>query len=115
MKGKALLAFLIAGVLAIVAFGMHQKHPEQISLAPVLVLGAVALLSIIVAARGTSVNADQRERDRVGLGHLCAACGTGETRKNPLALTQDGYRVCASHLTDPNSGLYDHQGKTRWL
>lgn len=116
MAGKALLAFLITATLTVVAFNMHHKHPEQIGLAPTLVLGAVALLSLAVAIFGRpGVNADQRERDRIGLGSLCAACGQGESRKNPFGLTQDGYRVCASHIADPDSGLYDSRGQTRWL
>lgn len=116
MRGKALLTFLLTATLAVVAFSMHHKHPEQISLAPMLVLAGVALLSLAVAIFGrSSVNADQRERDRIGLGSLCAACGQGESRKNPFSLTQDGYRVCASHIADPDSGLYDSRGQTRWL
>ena len=107
MRGKALLAFLITGCLTVAAFGMHQRHPEQIGLTPMLALGAVALISLGVAVWGKpSVNANQRERDRIGLGNLCAACGSAESRKNPLTLDFDGYRICASHITDPNSGLY---------
>jgi hypothetical protein len=107
VRGKALLAFLITSWLTVATFGMHQKQPEQIGLAPAVVLGAVALASIGVAVFGKSgVNANQRERDRIGLGNLCAACGNAEGRKNPFALSDDGYRICASHLTDPSSGLY---------
>jgi hypothetical protein len=116
VRGKALLAFLITSWLTVATFGMHQKQPEQIGLAPMLVLAGVALLSLAVAIFGRpGVNADQRERDRIGLGSLCAACGQGESRKNPFSLTQDGYRVCASHIADPDSGLYDSRGQTRWI
>lgn len=117
MAGKALLAFLITATLTVVAFSMHHKHPEQISFAQVLVLAAVALLSLAVAIFGKSgVNAGQQERDhvavekgvhrvqqerdRTGRGHLCNACGHSETPKNPLVLTKTGFRIHRSHFSD---------------
>jgi uncharacterized membrane protein len=75
MQGKALLAFVIAASLAVVAFNMHHKHPEQVSMAPTLVLGAIALLGLIVAMRSDTISPCQRERDRAGLRNVCGACG----------------------------------------
>jgi hypothetical protein len=107
MRGKALLTFLIFGSLTVVAVGMHQKNPEEIGLAPALVLGAVAVLSLSVAVflkagLNAAVNAAQRRRDRDGLSNVCAACGHDGTRKNPLTLSDDGYRICTSHVLDPD-------------
>lgn len=107
MRGMALLSFLITGWLTVAAFGMHQKHPEQISMAPVFVLGAVALISIGVAVFGKpGVNARQRGRDRSGLHNVCAACGHTGSRRNPLTLSDSGSRICESHVLDPDSGFH---------
>jgi hypothetical protein len=107
MRGKALLAFLITAALTVVAFAMHQKNPDQVSMTPALMLGAVALLSLVVVGFAKpSVNASQRERDRRGLHNICAACGHAERWSDPLTLTDDGYRICTSHVLDPDSGFY---------
>jgi hypothetical protein len=108
MAGKALLAFLVTATLAVVAFSMHAKHPEQISLTPALMLGAVALISLAVASFGKpGVNARQRDRDRNGLRNVCAGCGHAGGRNNPLTVV-DGYRICESHVSDPDSGFHGH-------
>lgn len=54
------------------------------------------------------INADQLARDLGGLRNVCAACGSRETSRDPLVLSDDGYRVHHSHVTDPRSGLYGH-------
>jgi hypothetical protein len=54
----------------------------------------------------TRVHRDQKKRDRTGRGNICAACGHSGTRRNPLSLTDTGFRIHESHFTDPYSGFY---------
>jgi len=47
------------------------------------------------------LNDAQRQRDRDGKRHLCAACGDPETPADPLAVDGDGYRTHRSHHAGP--------------
>lgn len=52
------------------------------------------------------ISTEQQRRDHAGLRESCAACGVEGTTRNPLVLDDEGYRVHRSHITDPESGLY---------
>lgn len=53
----------------------------------------------------------QQQRDHSGQRDKCGACGHGATPAQPLALTNKGTRVHASHMTDRSSGLFGQQQK----
>lgn len=51
------IAFLVAAVTAWLAWGagsLHQKNPAQYSLTPALLLGAVAVVALLVVFTGKS-------------------------------------------------------------
>jgi hypothetical protein len=52
------------------------------------------------------INSRQQKRDHNGQRNTCAACGHDGTSRDPLVLTNDGFRVHRSHTADPQSGLY---------
>jgi hypothetical protein len=55
------------------------------------------------------ISSEQQQRDHRGQRNICAACGRDGTRQDPLGLDNKGFRVHASHFTDPRSGLYGQQ------
>jgi hypothetical protein len=58
-------------------------------------------------AAGIRPNDAQRIRDGCHLRRFCAACGHPETRRDPLVLAADGYRVhLYSHILTRGDGYY---------
>ncbi len=54
------------------------------------------------------INRNQQQRDHAGQRNTCAACGRPGSHSHPLTTADDGYRVHASHTTDPTSGYHGH-------
>ena len=52
------------------------------------------------------IHVRQHQRDHQGQRNTCSACGHDGTSRDPLVLTNDGFRVHQSHTTDPRDGLY---------
>lgn len=52
------------------------------------------------------INHTQQQRDHAGLRDVCSACGHSTSLRNPLVLSDDGYRIHKSHTTDPSNGFY---------
>lgn len=59
-----------------------------------------------MTAADITPNDAQQVRDACDLGRYCASCGHPADGRNPLVLTEDGYRVHVSHVLDPDSGHY---------
>ena len=52
------------------------------------------------------IHVRQQQRDHIGQRNICAACGHDGTTRDPLVLTDNGFRVHQSHTADPRDGLY---------
>lgn len=57
------------------------------------------------------INGRQQRRDHGGQREICAADGHPGTADNPLAVSDTGYGVHASHFADPADGFHGRQQK----
>ena len=48
----------------------------------------------------------QKVRDSAGLRDSCAACGHHPAERDPLVISDDGFRIHLPHVLDPSSGYY---------
>jgi hypothetical protein len=57
------------------------------------------------------INRRQQERDHSGQRDTCAGCGHKGTDRDPLSLSDEGFRTHRRHFTDENSGYYGREQK----
>lgn len=57
------------------------------------------------------ISKEQQKRDHRGLRDVCAADGRKASDKDPLGVSDDGFRIHKRHFKDPKTGFFGREQK----